>query len=344
MSGVNLIIKNIKEEITNPKPSSNRIITYLHDLRTKEEYQSLSNVEFYDIVGETFKLNPEYFMKRIYGKYFHNREMEKYIIRKFCLYDGEQIIYECDGSIRQRNQDNVKVSVLGRIYITNYRIIAQGTLSVSGGRLSGGGNLLDLVIPLMTGRRKRTKSKKGLIEGSTYQELPCYGYQFPIRNHVKLKKKGDGIRYIVTPQLFFKLRNVFKVIQISLGYPLEDKINKLFQVLSKDVNQIIDSFRELHEMGLNRRSKKKEFIYRLRQLWKSEEYQQLFDSNYLDVVIRVYELDPEFFMTSIYPKMMSWKFPSFVRVKEEIISLIDKLNSEFVPSKPETDENNDLDD
>ncbi|MFX1322755.1 MAG: hypothetical protein ACFFAQ_14050, partial [Promethearchaeota archaeon] len=66
MSVVNQIMSNIKEEITSPEPSSKQIITYLSDLRIKEEYQSITDSEFYDIVGETFKLNPEFFMNHIY--------------------------------------------------------------------------------------------------------------------------------------------------------------------------------------------------------------------------------------------------------------------------------------
>lgn len=37
--------------------------------------------------------------------------------------------------------------------------------------------------------------------------------------------------------------------------------------------------------------------------------------------------------------MKPWKFLSFLRVKEEIITLVDKLSKEFVPSKPEQDNN-----
>jgi len=67
MTDINQIRNTIKEEITSPTPSSDHIISHLHDLRTKEEYQSLSDSEFYEIIGETFKLNPEYFMESIYG-------------------------------------------------------------------------------------------------------------------------------------------------------------------------------------------------------------------------------------------------------------------------------------
>jgi len=224
MSVVNQIMNNIKEELANPEPSSKRIITHLTDLRSKEEYQSLSDSEFYDIVGETFKLNPEFFMKSIYEEMLilqtrgrklyeniNNMEMEKYIIEKFCLYEGEQILFECSGKIKRINPEmesvmkltkmnrrRTKASVDGRIYVTNYRIIAHGKLSVSGGRSDLLWNdWLVLLLPF-SGRSKRAMGKEGIITTSTHQDLPCYGYQFPIpfkEFYLRLKKKKDGITY-----------------------------------------------------------------------------------------------------------------------------------------------------
>ena len=96
----------------------------------------------------------------------------------------------------------------------------------------------------------------------------------------------------------------------------------LYEALSKDVNHTFNAFLELHEMGINEKLKRNEFLYRLKRLWDSEEYQGYSDSDYLDVVDAVYNLDPEFFMTYIYPKMMSWKFPSFLKVKDQIIEIL----------------------
>ena len=120
MSDVNQIMSNIKEELANPEPSSKQIITYLSDLRIKEEYQSLSDSEFYDIFGEIFKLNPEFFMKHIYqemrilqtrGRKLYEkiniREMEKYIIERFSLHEGEQILYECNGKITKKEVNHI---------------------------------------------------------------------------------------------------------------------------------------------------------------------------------------------------------------------------------------------
>jgi hypothetical protein len=354
MSVVNQILNNIREELAKPEPSSDRIITHLTDLRIKEEYQSLSDSEFYDIVGETFKLNPDFFMKHIYqemrflqtrGRKLYEKinimEMDKYIIEKFCLYQGEQILYECNGKIGETNptmkmmSTPTKASVDGRIYVTNYRIIAHGKLSASGGRWWGLG-LLDLAIGGMTGGSKRDKSKKGVIEGSTSQELPCYGYQFKTTNHVRLKKKSNGVLYSVIVDKVEDISNLSRVkqvkalvnamrqVRLTLPSSKKEDINNYYKALCKNVYHTINSFYELHEMELDEKLLRNEFLYRLRKLWDSEEYNQLSDSEYLKIVQEVYNIDPEFFMSMVYPKMMSWTFPSFLNVKSEISEILNE--------------------
>jgi hypothetical protein len=366
MSVVNQIMSNIKEELTNPKPSTKRIITILSDLRSKEEYQLITDSEFYDIVGETFKLNPKFFMKNIYSEMLssiHDQivrysrrykttprkinmmEMEKYIIEKFCLYQGEQILYECDGQIKEINptplkfafnRDPIGASVDRRIYITNYRIIAHGKLSVWGGQRWGWGIWSEIAAMVATGGSKRCESRLGIIGGSLSQELPCYGYQFKTTNHVRLKKKSNGVGYWVIVNKVESISNpsgmeqknalinAMRKVRLTLHSSKKEDINNLYKALCKNVYQTINSFYEIHEVGLHEKFKRKEFLYRLRELWDSEEYQHLSNSEYLEIVEAVYNLDPQFFMTIIYPKMMSWTFPSFLNVKSEISEILNK--------------------
>ena len=346
-SPIDQIVSKIYEEMSVPDLSFPRVVDYLRDLRIKEEYQSLSNTEYYDIVGETFKLNPDIFMKHIYGDrrfyQYNNSEMQKYILEKISLYEGEQILFEDSGKIIQEGGGGIN-TVSGRIYVTNYRIIAQGTLSTKKEKQVGGGwGLMDLVrVPMelaLTGNRAGRKSKDELIEGSTYQELPCYGYQFKTKNHSGLKKKKDGIKYELIAyrvgnisktsniQQTIALNEATRTIRIILPYKKAERTIYLFNLLCKNANQIVDNLRELHEMGFNRIIKRRKILGGL----KSEEYQHLSDSDYLYIVKETYKLDPDFFMTSIYPKMMSWKYSKFISVKdmkEEIKSLIDKLSKE----------------
>ncbi len=57
MSDANLIKDKIREELEKGMPSKRKILSYLLDLLKKNKYPSLSDFEFYDIVGYTYKLN-----------------------------------------------------------------------------------------------------------------------------------------------------------------------------------------------------------------------------------------------------------------------------------------------
>jgi hypothetical protein len=59
-------------------------------------------------------------------------------------------------------------------------------------------------------------------------------------------------------------------------------------------------------------------------LRKNEEYQDISDSEYLDIVKETYRLNPQFFMDFIYPKMKSWRFPSFLSIKEGFLAILNK--------------------
>ncbi|MFX1321022.1 MAG: hypothetical protein ACFFAQ_05185 [Promethearchaeota archaeon] len=227
MDYISQIIDDIKEELASPEPSSTRIITHLIDLRTKKKFQQLSESQFFDIVGETFKMNPDFFMKELYnpfwskmGKIYGDKnlaEMERYIIEKFCLYEEEQILYECKGNIKltevitqnsgKWTSQPLKISInSGDLFFTNYRIIAHGIFKISGGqKVNSFWDYIPLIEDLVdhftyfpfSGRSRRAKEKKHIIDGSIYQELPCYGYQFPIKNHTGLSKNdlSYSVRY-----------------------------------------------------------------------------------------------------------------------------------------------------
>lgn len=326
---INQLANKIYEEMSSADPSITRIVGYLDDLRTKEEYQALSNSGFYDIVGETFKLNPDIFMKHIYekfGQYKNKSEMEKYILEKYCLYDGEQILFEGSGKIVQKGDGGIN-SVRGMIYVTNCRIIVPSKLSTKKWTSSTDLNLIDVLgwaISPLRGNRDKRKSKEKLIEGSFHQELPGYGYQFPIKNHSLLSKNKDGINK--TSYIFDKGKlKDHRFVTITLTHPDREKVDNLYGVLCKDTNQIVDSLSGLLEGGLKR--SKKWFVNNL----KSEECNHRSDSDYLYIVEETYKLDPEYFMSSIYPEMMSWKKSKFISVndvKEKIKTFVDKLSEE----------------
>jgi len=75
-------------------------------------------------------------VKKLYGD-GKLKEMEKYILNKFCLLEDEQILFETEGRINIYLPP-VKVSIKsGKILVTNYRLIAQGKLITEGSPTGG---------------------------------------------------------------------------------------------------------------------------------------------------------------------------------------------------------------
>ena len=58
MSDVSLAMNRIAEELKRPNPSKKKILNFLYDLQ-------LYDFEFLNIIGETYKLNPQFFMKTL---------------------------------------------------------------------------------------------------------------------------------------------------------------------------------------------------------------------------------------------------------------------------------------
>ena len=237
-SDVNQVVKNIKEEINELKPSYSRIKTYLTDLQTKEEFQSLSDIEFFNIVGETFKVIPELFMNnRFHSNYLpysfpkeKREQMARHIIEKHSLYDGEKILHECDANIKMVDLKTGRTQVIisvnnGHLIVTNNRIIVQGKLEVVGGRGIGSSS-------------RRDETIKGIMEASTKQELPCYGYEIPIspikftRSRKKYKEKPKKI-------IGYYVKMGDKTFGVSIKLPKmkkEENLNRVYEILSKEIS------------------------------------------------------------------------------------------------------------
>jgi len=344
-----------KEEYQHLSNSKFYDVAFLLALLSTKEYQPSSESEFFDIVGEAFKSNPEFYMenldeevrkrvKKLYGDE-KLKEIVKYIFEKFSLYNGEQILFESEGGIRQLRTAKVEpsgkiklesapVSVSiksGNIVVTNYRLIVQGKLKVRGGRDRNAimwGGLVGYWATGGSSSRKRDKIKERLIDGSLEQELPCYGYEFSIQNHSGLEKMisslkvAYGIRYAVVED------NLVYSTQINLRSgtsqaEVEEQVNTLFKILCKDKNQVLNIIKEYLEMESPKR-KRAELLLILRHLRTREEYQDISDSEYLDIVRETYRLNPQFFMDSIYRKMNDWIFPSFLSIKEGFLAILNK--------------------
>jgi len=114
---------------------------------------------------------------------------------------------------------------IGKIIITNNRIIAQGGIEVKGGSHSTV-SILDLIVVPLSGQSRRNKIRK---------ELPRDGYEIPIKNIGKLRVSRKEVGFEVKNGNFpgiviIKPRETSKV-------KLEETVDNICELLS-ELNRI----------------------------------------------------------------------------------------------------------
>ena len=156
---------------------------------------SLSDFEFFDVIGDIYQQAPAFFMLKIYpkirrkfGKIYKNegmRVMDKHILEKYCLDEGEKIIHEFSGTSKLKVPKKYVIRIInGTFYVTNLRIIAQGKLGFDLDLAAG-----QTILEFGGGSTKNPKKAlKQYISGSK----SCYGYSFPIKNLFKLNRFTTG--------------------------------------------------------------------------------------------------------------------------------------------------------
>ena len=229
MDTTNQVMDSIRKALEMRKPSKAKIIKYLYNLQAND---SLSDFDFFDIIGKTFQLNRKFFMlsiypairskfKKIYGDE-RIRIMDKYILEKYCLYEEEQIIYELNGTIHQvfkrRNKNNCQVKN-GTLYITNYRILAQGKIEFS---MSANDKFGMWFITILYAFNSPKKIEDAYIDHSSN----CYGYWFPVKVSPPLIKDNRKISY------FSKIsESTITIIPSKKG----DHVSKLYEIITSKI-------------------------------------------------------------------------------------------------------------
>ena len=222
MSETEQIMERIINELQEPSPSKKKMVAYLFKNR------SFPYTEIIEIVREIFQLHPEAYMEHLYKVvrkkirklYGHDtlKEMEKTIIEKHCLQDEEQILLEFDGMVQLFENPKMKsrgVSVSGTVYVTNYRIIAQGAIIAMAGSFSSG-----------------YPARKRIITQS--RENWFYGYVFPIESISQLSRNlvNKGVNYNVEGH---GVSHKYQNIRIIMGRTVnrEETTNQLYEILSE---------------------------------------------------------------------------------------------------------------
>jgi len=162
--------------------------------------------EFCGILGDLALTNLEFFMQYCYGGIQGNLvkamtadqriAMDKLVVERFCLFQGEFILASWTGMISQKKQQ-----CSGRIFLTNYRLICTGQLMAKSSNTAGGPkSLLSLGVEL--GREARRQAVVKSIRRALSSNLEAFdersfGTQFPITDTYNIKKKKDSIGYSV---------------------------------------------------------------------------------------------------------------------------------------------------
>jgi len=133
------------------------------------------------------------------------KEMEKYILEKYFLHEGEQIFFEFNGNLIQNRKMTEPFFIdSASFFFTNDRIIAQGKL-------------------------------KGPYN-KYISDLAFYGFVIPIKNNFRLRKVRNNIRY----RVMVDDRQSEINLKIALGESQakrEEIINKIFEMLCKEISE-----------------------------------------------------------------------------------------------------------
>lgn len=133
------------------------------------------------------------------------KEMEKFILEKYYLHEGEKILFELNGNLIQNRKMTEPIFInSASIFFTNDRMIAQG-------KLKGPYNKY---IP----------------------NIAFYGYEIPIKNNFRLRRVRNNIRYRVMVDEKQSEVNL----KIALGESQanrEELIDRLFEMLSKETSE-----------------------------------------------------------------------------------------------------------
>ena len=272
------MLDNIRNEFGKPKPNSKKILKVLYQLGKDAKKQKITDSEFFDTVGETFRMQPERFMNELYPVFMERiakiigvdkrREMERHIIEKFCLLGDERIIYELKGNITQKDlweqKENgksknlslssraVELSVSsGDIFLTNHRLIAHGLFEVFGDRSMWAVSWRDFVPtwremlnPWV--KQKRLKPGPKAIERgkALVASNPIFGYQFPTKEHGGVSKiiGASGITYSFEHD---KLRCLILIKLTDKRKKRDEDENNLFDMLSGGPDEVLDVIRKI---------------------------------------------------------------------------------------------------
>ena len=168
----------------------------------------------YDLIGELLVENSEYFMQKAYPKLYKKlsylsssidlSELEKFILEKYSFFSGESLLTSFNGKVIQKD-----TQVNGRVYLTNYRIIAQGKFgptpgstfaAIGAGSSTGGQTSSNVAFTMGLNdyiQKRVQKQLQNYMDQKALQNNPCFGYQYPIIDTYNISHNKKDVRYRV---------------------------------------------------------------------------------------------------------------------------------------------------
>lgn len=191
--------------------------------------------EMYDLIGEKLIKHPVFFKEQLYRRLYNNSfpfsypsqtisEMEKYILRKFSLYDGERLIDSTKGILTIGGH-----KIIGNLYFSNQRMIMCGTLKRRGTADGGSGTDADFIIFILwifalfyfAIRWALTRWKK-ILRTQINKKKPCFGYEFPFVEVQDVELKKRKIKFKLKYE--YKFDGQIKTKIVKLKFKPERKI------------------------------------------------------------------------------------------------------------------------
>lgn len=231
MSDINQIRNDLLSNIDAKKGM--KVVKGLRDLLKNSD---IPFKDAYDLVGEVIQKDSDYFMDKIYQsvqiqlrKFSLSKliEMDEYILKNFCFLEDEDIIATFYGTIFDK-----KTSTVGRIFLTNYRIILSGKQEVRSAQKSmrvGRPSLIGMAVGAairsgFTAHRKaiRRAITLALRKDITAWNLAEWGYYFPLHNAMGINRTKKNISYSITIETE-KKPITFKITIVPLRVKTQNK-------------------------------------------------------------------------------------------------------------------------
>jgi hypothetical protein len=147
--------------------------------------------------AEMLAMDPTFFMEAIYLDLQAKLKkvappdlftMDRTMIERFCLYPGETIVAESYASVEE-NFGQIKP---GRVFVTPYRIIASGFKKI---QTKGLGAAVGVFAAIHIAMDMSRKIKDAVARQFKSQERILYGFVYPIKNSIKLKRSASALSY-----------------------------------------------------------------------------------------------------------------------------------------------------